>query len=354
MKEKSIVFFNGSLTQGGAERVISILSKNLSEEGYKVRILLYYDREIFYKLNHGIEVLAVCKETGSGNILKNLFWIRGFFKKTDATIISFLDVFNMLALVATLFLKKKIIVADRSDPYHTPENVFLRSIRDLLYRLASGVVLQTNHSYGYFNKSTQKKSIVIYNPINLGEKLGLAINTPKHKEIVSVGRLMEVKNHEMLIRSFGKLHKQFPDYTLTIYGEGPNRGNLELLINRLSLNDSVFLPGATKDIFNSIKSAELFVFTSNYEGMPNALLEAMCLGLPVVSTKVAGATDLIKHEENGYLVEVGNEDELVSVMQYLLNNKEKRIEIAKKAINISEQLDVHKITNKWINFVESC
>lgn len=351
---KRYIIFNGSLVQGGAERVISILSQRLVDEGFDVEILLYYDREIFYSIDNRIKITPVCRETGCQNIIKNFFWLRKFFSKTDASIISFLNVFNILAIAATLFMNKKIIVAERSDPYHDPSTFFLRLLRNFMYRFANGVVLQTNHSFNYFSKHLQKKSRVIYNPINMGDVLGLAINTPKQKEIVTVGRLMEVKNHEMLIRSFSKIHTQFPEYILKIYGEGPNRNNLESLINKLSLNNCVFLPGATKDVFNTIACAELFVFTSNYEGMPNALLEAMCLGLPVVSTKVAGATDFIKHGENGYLVDVGDEDELAHVVNYLLSNKEKRAVLAKNAINVSEQLDVNDITNQWISFVESC
>jgi glycosyltransferase involved in cell wall biosynthesis len=319
-----------------------------------VEILLYYDREIFYKIDERIRITAVCKETGTTNLIKNCWWIRKYFKNRNGKIISFLAPFNMVALVATIFLNKIIIVCDRSDPYHAPETAFLRIIRNVLYRRANGIVLQTQHSKGYFSKYIQNKSVVIFNPVDLGDKLGSALISPKKKEIVSVGRLMGVKNHEMLIRAFGKIHVDFPEYKLVIYGDGPNRVNLEKMIRNMGLNNCVSLPGTFKDIFERIKASSLFVFTSYYEGMPNALLEAMCLGLPVISTKVAGATDLIQDGENGILVDVGDEDALAIAMKRLINNRDERDKIANNAVAIAKELEVSRITSEWVNFINSC
>ena len=107
------------------------------------------------------------------------------------------------------------------------------------------------------------------------------------------------------------------------------------------------------DLFDRIVAANLFILTSNYEGMPNALIEAMCLGLPVISTKVAGATDLINDGKNGFLINVGDESALVRFMLLLLSEEKLRNEIATNAVKISETLDVSRVTKEWKTFISS-
>ena len=352
-KNKRIVFFDGTLMQGGAERVISILSRHLSERGFSVQILLLYDREIFYEIAPSVRVTVVEKESGSKNLLKNLLWVRRFFEKNADVVISFLAQFNMFALVAHTGLKSKIIVADRNDPRHMPNRQYLRKLRNLLYRFADGVVVQTSHNKEYFSKDVQKKSIVIHNPVDLGDLAGKAIGAEKKREIVSVGRLMPQKNQSMLLEAFAAIRDEFPDYVLTIYGEGPERSNLERKADELGIGDRVFLPGSVKDVHDRIISSELFVLSSDYEGMPNALIEAMCLGLPCISTKVSGATDLIRDGENGLLIEVGDCDEMKGALRQMLLNEELRERSGKQAVLLNDALETEKITAQWIEAVES-
>ena len=118
-------------------------------------------------------------------------------------------------------------------------------------------------------------------------------------------------------------------------------------IKKLGLEDKVFLPGSVTDLYDRIKSESLFVLSSNYEGMPNELIEAMCLGLPVISTKVSGATDLIQDKKNGLLVEIGSEKELAEAMELVLSNEQFREEIAMEAKKISEMLVPDEIVKQW-------
>lgn len=350
---KRYVFFIGTLMQGGAERVISILSKKMIEKGMDVSILLYYDREIVYDIDPNIKITVVERETQSKNILKNIFWIRNFITKKADVLISFLAPFNILALVAHIGLKSKIIVADRNDPRYVPTNRIVRQIRNVLYHYADGVVLQTTQNRDYFSDKIKANSIIIPNPIDLKEKVGIALRTPKENKIVSVGRLMPQKNQELLIRAFTQIHQKYPQYTLEIYGDGPYRGYLENVVSKLKMNDYIKLVGSSKRIFDDIANAELFVLSSNYEGMPNALIEAMCLGLPCISTKVSGATDLIKSGVNGEIVDIGNLQELATVMADLLSRPEKRESYGKAAKLLNDKLAVEKVMNYWINFFEN-
>lgn len=349
--KKKIVFFIGTLRPGGAERVISILSKSMSKENYDVTILLYYNEKIFYELDPCVKVESVVKNTGSKNMLVNMKWIRQFFKSNTDIVISFLAPFNMLAIVCDFGLKTPIIVADRNDPRKIPTNFVLRKARDFLYLLADGVVIQTTHNRDYFSSYIKRKSVIIYNPVDLNEKKGIATKTVKKKRIVSVGRLMKQKNQLLLLRAFKKVVSMRPDYKLTIYGEGPERPFLEKYILENHLEESVDLPGSVKNVHECIANAEIFVMSSNFEGMPNALIEAMCLGLPSISTKVSGATDLIQDGVNGDLVDLNDEQALADKIIRLIDDNNRRKTYAFNAIELNELLNTETIEKQWIEYI---
>lgn len=351
-QRKRICFFNGTLNEGGAERVISILSKGLASMNYDVEILLYYEFDPFYEIAENINIVFVEKSTRSKNYITNLVWMRNYFKENADIVISFLAPFNILALIAHLGLKNKIIVADRNDPRCIPNKYIIRKLRNFLYQFSDGVVLQTQKNKSYFSKSIQDRSIVIYNPIDLKEKRGQALRTETNKRIVSVGRLMPQKNHELLMDAFAEVVKVYPEYELTIYGEGPERYELEKKIVSLKLSDKVFLPGSMKDIFDEISDAELFVLSSDYEGMPNALIEAMCLGLPCISTKVSGAIDLISDDLNGELVDIGDNQGLATCIIDLLGNVRKKEQYSNNAEKLNDKLTNSIIIEEWGKYIE--
>lgn len=349
---KRYIFFIGTLGNGGAERVVSILASKMAEEGMDVEILTYYDKQISYEINENVKITVVEKLAGTGNKIKNLSKVRKYFKENAEVVISFLAPFNMMAITANFRTGIPIIVADRNDPIKVPSNKLLRKTRDFLYRFADGIVVQTQKNKAYFSKTVQKKSQVIYNPINLKEYAGASLELDKKKTIVTAGRLMPQKNQEMMIRAFKTVADKYPEYQLIIYGEGPSRNDLEKLIAELEVKDSVLLPGNTTRLHDCIKSAGMFVLSSDYEGMPNALIEAMCLGLPVISTKVSGATDLIKDHENGILTELNNQTELEHAMLELIENPELAEKLAKNAVKLNESLELNKIMNQWIQFIK--
>lgn len=346
-----ILFFIGTLDDGGAQRVVSILSNKLVEEKYEVEILKYYKGNNIYPLLDDVKVNSVEEYTNSKNIIKNLLFIRKYFRNNYDVVISFLAPFNMLAIFANLFNKVPMIVADRNDPNKIPSNVVVRKLRDLLYRFADGVVLQTNHNKEYFNY-IKDKCTVIPNPIDFKENAGIALKTRKKNKIVTVGRLMPQKNQLMLIDSFNEFLKKHSEYQLVIYGEGPYRETLENRIKELNIENNVLLFGSTNNVFDEIKDAKIFVMTSNYEGMPNALIEAMCLGLPVISTKVSGADDLIINGENGYLIDLNDKEKLVEKMNYIIENNEITKSFGEEAVKLNDELNLNSVFNKWIDFIK--
>ena len=155
----------------------------------------------------------------------------------------------------------------------------------------------------------------------------------------------------MLIRAFSEIVKKYPEYKLVIYGEGPDRGKLQSLINSLNLQNQVLLPGNVSDLHDRMKTAEMFVLSSDYEGMPNALIEAMCMGLPVISTKVSGTRELIDPAKNGILVNCADEIQLTEAMEDLILNPDKRSLFANENVKLAGKLKIDVITEKWIGMI---
>ena len=350
---KKTMFFVSSLDDGGAQRVISILASRMVQKGMDVEIVTYLDAPVLYPIHSEVKITCVQKETEKKSLMSNLLWLRSYFKENAEIVLSFLAPFNMIALVATMGLRVPIVVADRNDPAKVPGNKVIRIARDILYVFADQVVVQTEANKAYF-KVLSKKTTVIYNPVDLKEYTGLALKSEKDKIIVSAGRLMPQKNQKMLIDAFSAIMKKFPEYQLVIYGEGNYREELESYVKALKLEERIFMPGSVTDLYDKMKSAELFVLSSDYEGMPNALIEAMCMGLPVISTKVSGATDLINHGKNGLLTEVGDKKEMENAMEQMLSDENLREQMAIEAVQLAEMLRTDEILKQWQEIIRRC
>ncbi len=351
-----IVVCTGTLSSGGAERVLSILSKYLADTYDQVEYIMWLDHknpEVFYRIDPRVKIIGISQQCKSSNILKHLLWFRRHIKDEKPNVIlSFMVMINLSVIVSLLGTKNNIIVAERNDPRYFAHGKLLRRIINLLYHLkmVKHVLMQTINNKNYFtSKKVFNKTSVIYNPITLKpEFIGSALKTPKENCIVSVGRLSSQKQQNILIESFEIFRQNHPEYKLIIYGEGDKRGELEEIISEHGLNHVVLLPGTTSNVLDLIKSAKMFVMTSQYEGMSNSLIEAMCLGLPVISTKVSGAIDLISHSQNGYLVEIGDSKAIAHYMSLIANDSKSAQKLGAEAQKIYNLLSVDKISNQWI------
>ena len=347
-----ILFTNATLLHGGAERVISILANEFVGRGIEVEIQLYYDSPIWYELDKRVLVNNDEKIIGKANPIKHIIYRNSLFKNSDADIIvSFLAPMNIINIIASRFSGKRIIVADRNDPRRTPVNPMLRGLRNFLYRYSDGVVLQSQNNRKYFSEKVQKKSKVIFNPVDVKDYKGVALKTEKNDEIVSVGRLINQKNPYMLLEAFARIANKYPSYKLTYYGEGELKEELKKKASFLGLSDRVSFPGAVKDIFSRIQTAKIFVMTSNYEGMPNALIEAMCIGIPVISTRVSGAVDLIVDRKNGRLVDCNSSEQLRCVLEEMLDHYSEAINYAQEALSLNSKLEVSQISSDWLKYI---
>lgn len=351
-----ILILEATLSHGGAERVVSNLSNKLSAMGHEIELLLYYDRPIFYAIDDQVKITIDEQEMGGKkNPLQHMCWRRKYIQKTKPdAIISFLAPFNMLNILALLGVKIPLIVADRNDPRSVPTAPVMRKARDFLYHFADGVVLQSEHNKSYFSKKIQKKSKVIYNSICLGAYSGAALQVEKTNRIVSVGRLIPQKNPMMLVKAFEKIADAFPLLTVSFYGSGELQEELEQYVAKSAIAGRVVFHGVVKNIFDEIQNAKVFVMTSQYEGLPNALLEAMCLGLPVISTKVSGAIDFIQPGKNGELVSCNDVDGLAEALKALLNNQERLQAYGQAGASVATVLDETSVANRWLDAIARC
>ncbi|WP_156573213.1 glycosyltransferase family 4 protein [Bacillus luti] len=347
-----IAFFIGSMRRGGAERVISILANTYAEKGWEVDILTLLDDANEYNLHESINVKPIGTK-GNSRIRKLPSWITSIRKyvvenKPDR-VVSFIARINIIVILACMGLNQRIIVSERNDPKADGRSKLVEMATSILYPLVDKVVFQTKWAKSCFSTKIQRNSVIIPNPISVNIKA----SNKKQKMIVAVGRLLEQKNHELLIRSFGKMKADFPEYSLYIYGEGALRDKLTKLIEELKLTKSVFLPGNISNIHERIVDAEMFVLSSNYEGLSNALLEAMVIGLPCISTDCAGSNEVIEHEKNGLIVPIGSEEDLIKAMKLLAANSEIRDKISKGAKKTSENFDVNVVVDQWISIIEA-
>lgn len=354
LSDKTLFLVCGTLSAGGAERIISVISTHLANYFFKVEVMMWREAPVFYHLDSRIKQTIIPKEANTKVIVKQMFWFRNYVKNSaPCCVISFLAPFNMLTIASLWKSQIPLLIADRNDPRYDCPNMVWRFIRNYLYGLATRLCVQTQHNKNYFSPSIRQKTDIIYNPVFLAPNMiGAALNSHKTKTIVSIGRLNQQKKFELLLKAFAKVVKTFPDHRLIIYGEGELRAKLEQKIEILGLKGLVKLPGTKKNIHQLLLNAELFVMSSDYEGMSNALIEAMCLGLSCISTKVSGATDFIQNGINGGLIEVGDEKALTDQMIYFLSNQEKSRKMAKEAIKIRQDLEMNCIINQWLQSIQ--
>lgn len=347
---KKLLVSIGTLSAGGAERVLSILSKVFADSFDEVLYVLWYDMPMHYQIDERVKIVILPCLSATESRIRNMFVLRKLVLLENPTLIlSFLTPFNMLVLSALVGISVKVIVCERNDPHNIKGKRIMEVIRNLLYRRADACLVQTHYGRECYPSYIRKKMSVIYNPIIMPQDMiGKAVLAEKEDLFVSVGRLHPQKNQKMMISDMERFNQIYPSYKLIIYGEGECRTELEEYIRKKGLLNIVFLLGESKSIWDKLLSAKAFLLSSNYEGMSNALIEAMCLGLPVISTKVSGSTDLIQDGENGFLVDIQDEKAMLEKMLLLANNANKAKWIGENASQLYQILNYDIISKQWI------
>ena len=361
MKSRTIMFYIGSMAKAGAQRVILNLAESLLSKGYRVTIVTTTVVENEYELPQGAKriVSDISKEEVTDNRIcnfkKRYCKLRDIWKKEKPdVIVSFIGKNNFMAILSSWGLKIPVVVSVRGEPMEEYYNDVLRFLARYLFCKASGIILQTEDSKKFFPKMTMKKAVVLPNPLN-PEFVTEVYSGEKEKKIVMVGRVDDNKNQKLVIDAFKPLVNKYPEYKLEIWGDGEKYDMLKKYISELKLEHQIAMPGATKEVREKIKKASLYILSSNTEGMPNSLMEAMALGLPCISTNCpcGGPKTLIQDGVNGLLTPVKDVEAMTRAIDRVLGDRKLANELGNNALNIRKILAPEHVNNQWEDYLIS-
>lgn len=351
---KKIVIITRSMYAGGAERVIAQLANYFSENDIKCKIITIDKEKVLYDLHREVEIIPIGKKKNKKIVDKFLRYkdLRKIvLKESPDVVLSMPEDIGIYVILALLGTQIPVYVSERNNPWVMPDVKITRILRQLMYPFANGIIFQTEMAKSFFPKSIQKKSVVIGNPVE-SNRIPSPYTGERRKIIVGAGRLDRQKNFPLLISAFAEFRKSNPDYSLVIYGEGRLRNELENLICDLGLEGKVKLPGRKSNLLELMNDAAMFVLSSDYEGMPNVLIEAMCMGMPVISTDCpsGGPKELIRNGVNGILIPANDKEQLVYAMKEC-TNAEKCKMFSSNAIKIKETVTSQKVFEEWYSYL---
>ncbi|MCR5206176.1 MAG: glycosyltransferase [Lachnospiraceae bacterium] len=352
MKIACIAYLHGF---GGAEKQIIMLANELAERGHDVTLISLCGDEQCYKISDKVRYIFLPdRKSGILSIASRYIDLMKTLKKIKPDVsVNFWFQPTYLTVLMPKSITGQVIYSERGDPGDSEYSGLLGLVRTLTLPFVQGFVFQSKGAADYFGKSVKKRSVIISNPVNIGD--GFETPSEREKFIISVGRLAPQKNQKLLIKAFSLAADRIPEYKLVFYGDGELKEELEKYISELGLNDRILIHDAIPNVLNEVNKAALFVLSSDYEGMPNALMEAMALGVPSISTdcKPGGAKALIRNGVNGIIVPRNNPSKLADRIVFMLKNPGRANEMGMKAKIISKTHSHKAVYDKWESFLKS-
>lgn len=392
---KKIMMVIPVLKGGGAERVSSVLLNSFKNKGFETEYLLTNSDEdeiINRDLDKDIPVTVLRKSFVTESVFVRIFYkllrifsslickifeslkfsvpvcfsylsfiseyrkeIKAFRNKLktepDTTVIAFLQPAIPIVLLAACGLPNRVIISERGDPKRLIKSRYGYKFIEKYYMRADAAVFQTEDAKYTYPPNIAKKGYVIFNPIN--ENLPKAYFGERNKNITTFCRISWEKNLSMMIDAFAQVTKHYPDYRLRIIGNAGNKNDINYLkdyVNSLSLSEYVDFIPFKANVHEFIINDAVYVNSSDHEGMSNAMLEAMAIGMPVVCTDcpIGGARAVINHGENGMLAKVGDCQDFAEKIISVLNDKELSNKISSNASRIRTDLSLEKISEQWM------
>lgn len=351
-----ITFLCHGAGNGGAERVITTLASEFSKKGYMVQLVTTNEANNDYKIDTRInrDIVLSNKHNILLRSVDRVVQLRNCIKAFNPEcIISFSSIPNMQAVVATLGLNCKVIISERTDPSRYPASLIGKGLRRMLYPLSDKIVFQTNEAKEYFPEHIKRKSNIIPNPIrNDLPEPNLAVS---EKRIIGIGSLGEQKNWAMSLEACKIFFEVYPEYTFDIFGEGPYRQELQKIIDKNEiLRNRVHLRGFSVNVMEELIKSKMYISSSNYEGISNAMLEALATGIPTICTDcpVGGARENIINGVNGILISVGDSKALSEAMKSVAADEELCKKLSSNSVVIRETLNLDRIVQMWENEVK--
>ena len=352
------MFVIPTLSMGGAERVVSVLSSELARLGQDVVIIKYYNMDEEYPVNEKVKIISFVdtrKDYKKTSSLKKIGFVRKTIKEEKPDfVLPFLLKVEECVYFATRGMNANVFPSIRSNPNKLSKKTKIY-MRKKFVRNSKCTFVQNQSQKDFFDKSQHDKIHILYNPVaaeffNTAPKLA-----DNEFNIISVGRLSKEKNFELLIKSFAKAFKDNSNFKLNIYGQGDLKNELDALIVNEGLSNQVKLAGRTNDIRKVYSEADMFVLSSDFEGMPNALLEAMAVGVPSIATNCqSGPSDIIDDGKNGLLVPINNVDAMEDAMRKLYESSELREKFSREGHKkIKDICSAENIAKRMIEICEA-
>ncbi|MCM1385929.1 MAG: glycosyltransferase [Bacillus sp. (in: Bacteria)] len=360
---RKIAFHLNCLEQGGAERVVTNLANQFADKGYQVVIATEWYGEDEFQTDERVRRVHVGLREGDEKkphpvqILLRIKYLKDFIKEEKPDIlIPFARKALYRGLMAAYFSKIPVLISIRTDPVGHYEEISDKIQIPILFPRVDGCVFQTEGQREFFAPRLQKNSRIILNPIH-PKYIGVPRPERRTKSVVQSGRLVDFKNQPMLIRAFVEVHKKHPDYDLKIYGGDSFDGTKEILEKLIAENqaqDYIHLMGASDSLEKDLVDAALFAFTSDWEGLPNALMEAMALGLPIVATDCpcGGPRTIMTNEVDALLIPIKDQKALEEGINRLIEDRELAERLGEEARKIADKANGDAVFEKWRDYVE--
>ena len=355
-----IVFFHASLKAGGAERMIVLLSNYLASQGEDVTILTMDNSLSFYKLNKNVTHKPMGIAADSRNILEAvkhnlnaLLILRKAVKEIRPQIAVGFATNTVLHLWLVKFgCYYKIIGSERSNPYAFVES-FWNNNKKRIFSLCDGFIFQTKGAQTYYPNKLVRKSIILSNGIISNENIINDTPWNERKNICAVGRMDKHKCFDDLLKSFAIVNKKYPKILLNLYGDGPLKINLEKLSKKLGIQNVVTFHGKCDNMYSIYAKHKFFLMSSEEEGMPNVLMEALASGCACISTDCNfGPSELIENGRNGFLVPVHDVDLMAERIEMIIDDDFIAQSLSMESIKIRETHNIEIIGEKFHSFLK--
>lgn len=360
---KKIAFHLNCLEQGGAERVVSNLANQFAKEGYEVFVATEWIGENEFALDervHRVVVGLKPEDEKKGRVdkfFRRVRYLKEFMlKEKPDVLIAFAQRANYRALMACPGTGVPVVISIRTDPVGHYDAASDKIQIPLLFPRAAGCVFQTTGQKEFFKPYLQENSTVILNPLN-PKYIGVPKPEKREKAVVQSARLVDFKNQPMLLEAFSRVHEKHPDYVLKIYGGDSGDGTKEILeksIAKKHAGEWIRLMGASDSLEQELIRGSVYAFSSDWEGMPNALLEAMALGMPIVATDCpcGGPRTVIRNEENALLIPIKDPQAMADGICRLIEDRELAERLGDNARKIAEIANPEAVFTQWKEYLE--